>query len=136
MKKLLFVMNPYAGTRRANRYLPDVIATFNRAGYEVTAYMTAGQGDAVAVVQEKAPQVDLVVCCGGDGTFNETLNGIMSAGASVPIGYIPAGSTNDFASSLHLSSNITQAAADIVTGSPRPFDVGRFAGRYFSYVAS
>ena len=136
LKKMLFVMNPYAGIRRANRHLPDIIATFNRAGYQVSAYMTAGQGDGAQMVEQQAGDMDLVVCCGGDGTFNETITGVLRSGADVPIGYIPAGSTNDSAASLHLSSNILQAAQDIVEGMPHPYDVGRFGQRYFSYVAS
>ena len=136
MKKLLFVMNPYAGTRRANKYLPEIITTFNRAGYEVTAYMTAGPGDGARMVRQRCVDMDLVVCAGGDGTFNETMSGILRSGAKVPIGYIPCGSTNDFASSLHLPGDILQAARHIVEGEPVPYDVGRFGDRYFSYVAS
>ena len=136
MKKLLFVMNPYSGMRKASRYLADIIALFNRAGYEVIVHMTAGQGDATRIVEERCKDMDLVVCCGGDGTFNETVSGILKAGSWVPVGYIPAGSTNDLATSLKLSGNIMQAAADIVEGVPMPYDVGRFGNRYFSYVAS
>jgi len=136
MKKMLFVMNPYAGLRRANRYLVDIISLFNRAGYEVTAHMTGGTGDAARVVERRAEGMDLVVCCGGDGTLNETITGVLRTGADTPIGYIPAGSTNDFASSLKLPSNIMQAARDILEGQPVSYDVGRFGERYFSYVAS
>ena len=136
MKKMLFVMNPYSGMRRAVRYLVDIIAMFNRADYEVITHMTGGQGDATEVVREIAPRVDLVVCCGGDGTFNETVSGILQSGADVPIGYIPSGSTNDFASSLRLSTNILQAAQDILEGEPVVYDIGKFGERYFSYVAS
>ena len=136
MKKMLFVMNPYAGMRKANRYLAYIIALFNRAEYDVTIYMTAGPGDAIEVVERKAREMDVVVCCGGDGTFNETISGILRSGCDVPVGYIPAGSTNDFATSMKLSSNIMQAAADIVVGEPQRYDVGRFGNRYFSYVAS
>ena len=136
MKKMLFVMNPYAGTRKANRYLADMLSIFNRAGYAVITHMTAGPGDGAAVVEQMASHVDLVVCCGGDGTFNEVINGVLRSGADAPIGYIPAGSTNDFASSLHLSTNVLQAARDIMEGQPRPYDVGQFGDRYFSYVAS
>ena len=136
MKKMLFVMNPYAGTRKANRYLADMLSIFNRAGYAVITHMTAGPGDGAQVVEQMAPHVDLVVCCGGDGTFNEVINGVLRSGADAPIGYIPAGSTNDFASSLHLSTNVLQAARDIMEGQPRPYDVGQFGDRYFSYVAS
>ena len=136
MKKMLFVMNPYSGMRRAVRYLADIIAMFNRAGYEVITHMTSGQGDAEETVRQIAPRVDVVVCCGGDGTFNETISGILKSGADVPVGYIPAGSTNDFASSMWLSTNIMQAAKDIVEGVPVRYDVGKFGERYFSYVAS
>ena len=136
MKKMLFVMNPYAGTRRANRYLADILSVFNRAGYAVITHMTAGAGDCTATVQRMAPHVDTVVCCGGDGTFNETINGILSSGVDVPIGYIPAGSTNDFAASLRLPTNVLHAAQQIVEGEPKSYDVGLFADRYFAYVAS
>lgn len=136
MKKLLFIMNPYAGTRKANRYLADILTIFNRAGYTVITHMTAGPGDGEQIAQQLAPEMDLVVCCGGDGTFNEVINGILQSGADTPIGYIPAGSTNDFATSLHLSTNVVQAARDIVEGQPQSYDVGKFGDRYFSYVAS
>lgn len=136
MKKLLFVMNPYAGQRKANRLLADIVSVFNRAGYTVITYMTAGVGDCEQAVRQHVADMDLVVCCGGDGTFNETVSGILKSGADVPIGYIPAGSTNDFATSLGLSTDILQAAKDIVSGKAERFDVGSFGGRYFSYVAS
>ena len=136
MKKMLFIMNPYSGMRRAARYLADIIAMFNRADYEVITHMTGGQGDAEEKVKVIAPQVDLVVCCGGDGTFNETISGIIKSGADIPVGYIPAGSTNDFATSLRLSTNILQATKDILEGEPVSYDVGKFGDRYFSYVAS
>ena len=136
MKKMLFIMNPYSGTRRANRYLADIITLFNRAEYEVNIHMTAGPGDATLFAETHALDVDLVVCCGGDGTLNETITGMIRCGAAAPIGYIPAGSTNDFAASLKLSTNIMQAAQDILEGEAVVYDVGRFCDRYFSYVAS
>ena len=136
MKKMLFIMNPFAGMKRANRHLADILLTFTQAGYEVIPHMTLGRGDATAVAREKGKDVDLVVCCGGDGTLNETITGLLSAGADTPIGYIPAGSTNDFASSLKIPTNILKAAQAIVEGEPVSYDVGRFGDRYFSYVAS
>ena len=136
MKKLFFIMNPHAGQKKANKVLAEIFDIFNRAGYEVTAYMTAAPGDGIDVVCRYAPNVDLVVCCGGDGTFNETISGILKSGCDVPVGYIPAGSTNDFASSLKLSGDILQAARDIVEGTAQRFDVGSFGGRNFSYVSS
>ena len=136
MKKMLFVMNPYSGMRQAVRYLADIITMYNRAGFEVITHMTSGQGDALDTVRNIAPRVDLVVCCGGDGTFNETISGILESGVDIPVGYIPAGSTNDFAASLHLPTNIMQAAKDVIDGEPMTYDVGKFGDRYFSYVAS
>lgn len=136
MKKLLFIMNPYAGTKKANRYLTDIIAIFNRADYDVLTYMTAAPGDCITAVEQKAAGMDLVVCAGGDGTFNETVTGLLRAGLDIPVGYIPAGSTNDFATSLKLPTNVLDAARNIVEGEPVTYDVGRFGERYFSYVAS
>ena len=136
MKKLFFIMNPHAGQKKANKVLAEIFDIFNRADYEVTAYMTAAPGDGIDVVCRHAKDADLIVCCGGDGTFNETISGILKSGCDVPVGYIPAGSTNDFAASLKLSTNILQAARDIVEGAPQRFDVGSFGGRNFSYVSS
>lgn len=136
MKKLLLIVNPCAGQRKASKHLVDMIAIFNRAGFAVLTHITACAGDGAAVAQRYCSQVDLVVCCGGDGTFNETVSGILKSGTDTPIGYIPAGSTNDFAASLHLSTDPLQAARDIATGTPKRLDVGCFGGRYFSYVAS
>ena len=136
LKKMLFVMNPYAGQRKGAKNLAQILEIFNRAGYQVNTYMTAGPGDGQKMVQQCCADADIVVCCGGDGTFNETVSGMLSAGVSVPVGYIPAGSTNDFASSLGLSLDNLQAAKDIVEGQATLVDVGLFGSRYFSYVAS
>ena len=136
MKKMLFIMNPFAGQKKANKFLPEILLLFTQAGYDVTTVMTTGVGSAVKTAQRLGAQADVVVCCGGDGTLNETVTGLIRAGAITPIGYIPAGTTNDFASSLKLSHNPIQAAKDIVEGQPVSYDVGRFGDRYFSYVAS
>lgn len=136
MKKMLLIINPYAGTKKINRYLTDVISIFNRAGYEVVTHITAGRGDATEQAQRWAGEVDMVVCAGGDGTYNETVTGVLRSGNDICVGYIPCGSTNDLAASLKLSTNITKAARDIVAGVPTSYDVGMFNDRYFSYVAS
>ena len=136
MKSMLFIVNPNAGQKRVKRYLSEIIAVFNRGGYRVEVCVTSGQGDAIETVKALAPGKDLVVCAGGDGTFNETINGMLLSGANVPMGYIPCGSTNDFAASLKLPTNLLQAARRIVEGTPVSFDAGLFGERYFSYVAS
>ena len=136
MKKLLFILNPYAGQRKANRLLLEIIEIFNRADYEVSVYITAGHEDAKIKAMQYANQMDMIVCCGGDGTFNETASGVLASGVDVPIGYIPAGSTNDLANSLKLPTDVLQAARMIAQGNIRRLDMGSFNGRYFSYVAS
>ena len=136
MKRLLLIVNPCSGKKKANRVLTDIIGIFNRGGFDVNAYMTAARGDATEVASARAEEYDVVVCIGGDGTFNEVISGLYSARSSTPVGYIPAGSTNDFANSLKLSKDLLQAAQDIVDGTPRPLDIGRFNERYFSYIAS
>ena len=136
MKNMLFIMNPFAGMRRANKHLTDILVLFGNADYEVTVHMTRKTGDAMEAAYRKSGDMDLVVCCGGDGTLNETITGLVRAGVTVPVGYIPAGTTNDFASSLKLSHNPIQAAKDIIEGQTVAYDVGKFGERYFCYVAS
>lgn len=136
MKKLLLVLNPCAGQRKANRVLPEIIRIFADAGYRCETYVTAAAGDATQYVSAYAGEFDRIVCAGGDGTLNETIAGLMQAGVSRPIGYIPAGTTNDYANSLRLSADVLQAAQDAVTGECTMLDVGTFNGRYFTYTAS
>ena len=136
MKKLLFIVNPCAGQKKILRSLGDVIALFNQERWEVTVYMTAHSGHGTQIARERCADFDRIVCAGGDGTLNEVITGVLQAGAQVPIGYIPCGSTNDFASTLGLPANLLQSARIAATGLPQPHDVGSFGSRYFSYVAS
>ena len=136
MKKLLFIVNPISGQKKAVKFLPEIISLFNRADYEVITYMTGARGDATRMAALRGGDVDLVVCCGGDGTVNETITGLVENNIHVPVGYIPSGSTNDFASSMKVSTNPLKAAQDILEGTPFSYDVGKFGSRYFSYVAS
>ncbi len=129
-------MNPCAGTKKANKYLTDILVLFGKNGYNNTVYMTEAAGDAKEFVKQNAKDFDLIVAIGGDGTFNEVVAGVLKSGADVEIGYIPAGSTNDFANSLKLSKNILKAAGDIIDGTAQQIDIGSFNGRNFSYVAS
>ncbi len=136
MKKLLIIMNPCSGKKKANAHLAEIISIFNRADYEVSVHMTAARAEATAVAAERGGQYDLLVCIGGDGTFNEVISGLHAANLKTPIGYIPAGSTNDFANSLHLPKSILAAASNIVEGAPHALDIGKFNDRCFSYIAS
>jgi len=136
MKQMLLLVNPVAGLKKAAKHLSEIIEVFNRAGYEVRVYITAQEDDADRIAELMEQPLDLVVCCGGDGTLNTTVNVMLSRKYNIPIGYIPAGSTNDFANSLGLPADVVEAAKRIVHGTPNAYDVGNFPGRYFTYVAS
>ena len=135
-KKILIVLNPKAGTKQANKYLADIIEIFCKAGYEVSVRTTLKRGDGKDYVAKNCRRFDIIVPVGGDGTFNEVVAGIRESGVHKTIGYIPAGSTNDYGESIGLSKKILQAAKDIVSGEVKKFDLGEFNGRPFSYVAS
>lgn len=136
MKQLLLIVNPTAGTKKAAKSLSEIISVFNNAKYDTHVYITSSKGDATKAVKKFGKKMDLIVCCGGDGTLNETVTGLIENDLYVPLGYIPAGSTNDFANSLHLPSNVVKAAERIVNGEPQVYDAGKFGDRYFVYVAS
>lgn len=136
MKNLLLIVNPIAGTKKAVKNLAEIISIFNRAEFDVHTYITEGKRDAKKAVEEFGEKADVIVCCGGDGTLNETISGIIDGGLNVPIGYIPSGSTNDFAVSLKLETDVIKAAKRIVNGNMVNIDIGKFGDRYFTYIAS
>lgn len=135
-KKLLFVLNPKAGKAQIKNHLLEIIDIFVKAGYEVTVHITQEKGDAVRFVEKREEEYDLLVCSGGDGTLDEVVTGMVKSRKSLPIGYIPAGSTNDFASSLKIPKNMKKAAAAIVEGSPFACDIASFNRDIFIYVAA
>lgn len=138
MKKLLYIYNPAAGRRTAKASLSDVVEVFSRQGYEITVHPTQGRGDATRTVLEDGGGFDRVVCCGGDGTLNETVQGLLALPADKRpvLGYIPAGTTNDFSRTLELPRTLPELAEAAGEGTPRPIDVGEAAGRPFTYVAA
>lgn len=138
MKKLLYIYNPAAGRRTAKASLSDVVEVFSRQGYEITVHPTQGRGDATRTVLKDGGGFDRVVCCGGDGTLNETVQGLLALPADKRpvLGYIPAGTTNDFSRTLELPRTLPELAEAAGAGTPRPIDVGEAAGRPFTYVAA
>ena len=135
-KKLLFVYNPKAGKAQIRLKLADILDVFAAADYEITVAPTRGRGDARRIVQERSAEYELVVCSGGDGTLDEAVTGMMQSGFRTPIGYIPAGSTNDFGGSLALPKNMVRAAETAVNGTDFPCDVGSFNKDVFVYIAA
>lgn len=136
MKKLLFVFNPRSGKGLIKNHLLAIVETFSKAGYEILIHPTKRPLDAKEIVMKKQGKTDLIVCCGGDGTISEVVSGIIETGSKVPVGYIPAGSTNDFANSLRLPKKMENAAEVAVSGQIRAIDMGKFNGRTFVYVAA
>ena len=138
MKNLLLIINPVAGRMRLRSGLLDIIKVYCKAGYNVTTQVTLRQGHGIELAAEaESKGFDQIVCCGGDGTLNECISGLVRSGSSIPVGYIPCGSTNDFANTLGLSADLTQAAYNSVYGHSFQMDIGLFNGeRSFSYIAS
>ena len=134
--RLLLIMNPRSGVMLAPKHLAEIIEGFSGAGYLTEVLMTTAKGDARQFAIDHSGEADVVVVSGGDGTFNEVLDGLITCGADVKIGYIPAGSTNDFANSVGLPKGIIECVARIINGDAVPVDIGSFNGRCFSYVAS
>ena len=136
MRKLLLIINPVAGRNQAQTDLFKMVRVFAEHDCEVTVYPTRGPQDCTRKVLADAGRFDLVVCCGGDGTLNEMVSGMMQREDPVPMGYIPLGSTNDFAASLHLPSHVEEAALRCVEGTAFHMDVGSLNDRYFNYIAA
>ena len=133
---MLLIVNPRSGRMKMKPALLDVIEIFSAAGYDVTVYPTKAPLDAARKAEACAADFSTIVCCGGDGTLNEVITGVMNSGCKPFIGYIPSGTLNEWSSGLKISKNITMAANDIVNGKVVPLDIGRFDDKYFSYTAS
>lgn len=138
MEKLLFIYNPHAGKGQVRYKLGDVVNAFTRSGCLCTAYPTQAPGDAAKAARELAAGYDRVAVCGGDGTLHEVVTGLMDLPESArpPIGYLPAGTTNDYARNLNLPKGMEDMAVLAATGEPRAVDIGRLGSRYFIYVAA
>ena len=134
--KVLFIFNPHSGKGLIRNDLLEIVDIMVKASYEVTIYTTQYQGDAISKVEKEAKNFDRIICSGGDGTLDEVVTGLIKSGVDIPVGYIPAGSTNDFANSLEIPKGMVEAAAVAVTDQRFPCDVGDFNGDTFVYVAA
>ncbi len=135
-KKLLFIYNPKSGKAQIKNRLSDILDLFVKKGYLVTVYPTQRRKDAVKAAMELGGVYDRIVCSGGDGTLDEVITGLMQGGHQVPVGYIPAGSTNDFGNSLGIPKDMLQAAGTAVTGKEFACDMGTFNDSIFVYIAA
>lgn len=135
-KKMLLILNPRSGRCKGIRRLNEVIQVAQNRGYLPTVLITQKAGDAQEFACTYGGQTDMIACIGGDGTFSEVVSGLIAGGHDVPLGYIPAGSTNDYAASLGLSQDMKTAAEDMFDGRITVYDVGRLGNRYFTYVTA
>lgn len=135
-QKLLFIFNPKSGMGLIRNNLVDIVDIMVKAGFDVTIYTTQAHEDAKRKVIAAGAQFDRIVCSGGDGTLDEVVTGMREAGLKIPLGYIPAGSTNDFASSLGIPGNMLQAARIAAGDSSQMYDVGQFNEDTFVYIAA
>ena len=137
-KRMLVIRNPKAGSFYSqNLFLEAAGVIFKNEDFNVYVYTTECRGDATRIAAEEGGEYDRVIAFGGDGTLSEVINGVMRLEKKPEVGYIPAGTTNDFASGLGLSRNVIRAAETVLNGVPEPLDIGQFGDdRYFSYVAS
>ncbi len=130
------VVNPKSGTGRIKTELFKVCDALGKGGYRVTVYITGKRGDATQTVKNLSDEYSTIVVCGGDGTLNEVITGVMQNGNTYKIGYIPSGTLNEWSQGLKISRSISKAAKDIVSGSGVKLDIGKFGDNYFSYTAS
>lgn len=135
-QKILFVVNPHSGKGQIKNHILQIIDLMIKADFEVTVYTTQESEDAARKVSEEGADYDRIVCSGGDGTLDEVMTGLMNSDLRIPIGYIPAGSTNDFANSLGVPKNMVKAAEKTVGEELFACDIGAFNKDTFVYVAA
>ena len=136
-KNVLLIVNPFSGKMQAKNDLMKIVKTLCDADYRVCIHTTRCRKDATKVVEERAKDYDLVIACGGDGTLNEVMTGVIRSGYEGDVGFLPAGTTNDLANTLKLPKSLVKAAQLIAYGAPRPMDYGCFnKNQYFAYIAS
>lgn len=138
MKKVLLIINPHSGKLKSKAVVFDIIDIMSENDCIVTTQITRQIGDAERFAKEASQSgyYDIIVCSGGDGTLNETVAGVIDGGGGVPVGYIPSGSTNDYAKSMGIPSDTKEASVLAVCGKEHPIDIGMINGRYFNYIAS
>ena len=134
--KAILIVNPVSGRTMITEYIDDILSLLKKKGYSSTTLMTKRKNDAKRFAAEYGEEVDLIVCCGGDGTLGEVVNGVVPLRNRPAIGYIPTGTTNDFAKNMGLGSDILMSIIDLNHGVVRELDFGNFNDKYFIYVAS
>ena len=134
--KALLIFNPLSGVAQIKGSLYSIVNLFSKAGYNLNIHATQARGDAFGTISNIGNEYDLIVCSGGDGTLNEVVNGMIACDCKAILGYIPAGSTNDYASSLNLPKNMVKATELIINGEASTYDIGCFNDKHFVYIGA
>ena len=136
-KRAIVIVNPIAGRMTVEGELDTLKAALEERGYFTKIYVTKAKGDAKIAAAKFGQSWDLVVCCGGDGTLNEVISGLLTIEQKPTLMYYPCGSTNDFASTLGLPKRLDKRTLDVDKRDVMNLDVGLFNNELnFSYIAS
>ena len=134
--KILLIVNPVAGSGNIKKDVSHIIENFNNSGFEVDTEFTTPEKNAEKIVEEKANDGEIIVAAGGDGTLNEVVNGITKFQKNVKMGFIPFGTTNDFARTLNIPIDKFSLSKEINKTIEKKCDTGNFNGIYFNYVSA
>lgn len=135
-KQALFLYSPTSGRALASQFISEIVESLCKENYRITVYAVGKDLPAEKVIEDEAGNFDNIICCGGDGTLNHTINGLMNTNCNAFLTYIPAGSTNDFAASLGIEQNVQTAISAIKSNTPYYYDIGKFNESYFNYIAA
>lgn len=136
-KQAIVIVNPVAGKKKIMSELNILVAFLRAQEYKVKVYITKARGEATKVAAKFGHSRDVIVCCGGDGTLNEVISGLLTIEEKPTLIYYPCGSTNDFATTLGLPRKPALVCADIENREILDLDVGMFNSELnFSYIAS
>jgi len=136
MKSMMLIVNPKAGRMHSRNRLHALVRQFNQNDYQCHLYVTNRSGDVKQILEIYGKNYQLIVALGGDGTLNEVVTTMINSNISIPLGFIPGGTTNDFARSHQIPTNFKSATQQIMTGSLHNIDIGAFNQRYFNYIAT
>lgn len=137
MDRAIVLLNGKAGNNYGRRNCFRILERLYQAGYE-TLVIPVGPDyplDLPAFLKERADSFDLCVSVGGDGSLHHAVNGILKSGCDQPIAYIPCGTTNDFAKSLELNTDLN-SSEPLLRKELLKLDAGLFNKEYFTYVAA
>ena len=135
-KQILVIVNPCAGQGKINKYIPDICENLEKQGYELEVKYTSENTNGEKIICNYIRYIDTVVVCGGDGTINEVINGIIKCNKKINVTFIPFGTTNDFAKTVKIPINKLKLSKKLSKYQKENIDIGSFNNKYFYYVAA